>query len=316
MGKVRLDPLRSVNFHCKGCGHRFAAEPQVEDAPEDEHHPFRYWQECTECRARADQVHWERNLMKAHANATGPKSPEGKAASAANLEGHPTPEEAQRTRFNAMKHGLYADVATYFPAKPGHYPACDGCEHRATMACLDGMRACLKRTELFLKHQIAFDTQDPKLLTRLRANTQAGIQALIDDMLLAIAQDGGPRIHEIQWYHDKEGEFHLAGWYDDNGEFQQIHEVKAHPLLKILMEFISKNSMTLADMGMTPKVQDDQDLMQGYLDQQNTGQEPAEQFQQRLEDKTDKLMQLVNNSYKQTTGDVIEGEVEVVGEAS
>lgn len=309
MGKIRLDPLQSVRFHCKGCGHRFEAEPQVEDAPERSYHPWRYFHECPKCGDRAEQAAWELNLLKAHASATGPTTPAGKAASAANLEGHPTPEEAQRTRFNAMKHGLYADVANYFPAKPGHYPACDGCEHLMTYACLDGPRACLKRTEVFLKHQIAFDTQDPKLLTRLRANTQAGIQALIDDMLLAIAQDGGPRIKEIQWYHDKDGGFHLAGWYDECGEFQQIHEIKAHPLLKLLMEFISKNSMTLADLEMTPKVQDEQDLMQGFLDQKGEQQEKADAYRNRVEERQNKLLALIQNSYKQSEGEVIEGEV-------
>jgi len=246
--------------------------------------------------------------MKAHANATGPKTPDGKAASAKNLEGHPSPEEAQLTRFNAMKHGLYADVATHFPAKPGRYPACEGCEHKETKACLDGPRACLKRTELFLKHQIAFDTQDPKLLTRLRANTQAGIQALIDDMLLAIAQDGGPRIQEIQWYNDKDGNFHLARYLED-GEWRQIYEIKAHPLLKLLMEFISKNSMTLADLEMTPKVQDEHELIKGHLDQKGQAGESASDYQRRIEQKTDKLLQLIGNSYKQADGDVIEGEV-------
>jgi len=44
--------------------------------------------------------------MKGWANATGPKTPEGKAAVRKNLAGHPTPEETRRTRFNALKRML------------------------------------------------------------------------------------------------------------------------------------------------------------------------------------------------------------------
>lgn len=308
MGKKTRDPLGEVSFHCKGCGHRFKAAPVVEDAPERDHHPFSYWQECPECGDRAEQASWEQNLLKAYANSTGPRTPEGKAASAANLEGHPTQEEALRTRFNAMKHGLAARTATYFPAKPGGYPACDGCEYLESKACLDGPRACLKRTELFMRHQVAFDTNDPTLLSGVRADTQAAIQALINDMILAIAQDGGPRIHEVSWYHDKEGEFHLASYLDEDGKVHQITEIKAHPLLKHLMDFIAKNSMTLADLEMTPKVRNESEMMQGYLDKKDGQQESVNDFQQRMDEGVNKLMRLVDNSYKREAA-TVDGEV-------
>lgn len=218
-----------------------------------------------------------------------------------------------RTRFNAMKHGLAARTATYFPAKPGNYPACDGCEYLESKACLDGPRACLKRTELFMRHQVAFDSQDPSMLTGIRADTQAAIQALVNDMILAIAQDGGPRIHELVWYNDKEGGFHLAKYMTEDGKTHQITEVKAHPLLKPLMDFISKNSMTLADLEMTPKVRDEQEMMQGFLDKKSDDQETVSEFQQRMEDGVNKLMQLVDNSYQRdpvtVDGDLVDGQV-------
>lgn len=115
-------PLDQITFHCDACYRSFKAAPRrVEDEPETEHHPFRYFAVCPRCDAECEQARFERGLIKAWASATGPRTPEGKAASAKNLEGHPTPEEALRTRFNAMKHGMAAKVATYFPAKP------DGC---------------------------------------------------------------------------------------------------------------------------------------------------------------------------------------------
>lgn len=310
MGKERPDPKKTVNFHCRECGHRFEAEPdEISDAPDLEHHPFSYRARCRECGAMADPAAWELNLLKAHANATGPKTEEGKAASAKNLEGHPTPAEAHLTRFNAMKHGVYARTANYFPAKPGHYPRCEGCEHLEAEACLDPPRACLKRHELMLRHQIAFETRDPGMLLQMRSDTQAAIQAIIDDMILTIFQDGGPRIKEVAWYHDKDGGFHLAKWVDDDGVEHQIMELKQHTLLNPLIDFIRKNSMTLADQGMTVKVQEDQDLARGYLEKGGKDQEAEEAYRQRILEGQKKLEQLIGNSYRVHEPVTVEGEV-------
>ncbi len=305
-----------VNFRC-GCGARFSGPPgRVEDAPDQGWHPFRYFAACPECGEEAPQAAWERALMKAWRRATGPRTPEGKARSAANLEGHPTPEEAQITRFNAMKHGMFAKTAKFFPAKPGKYPQCDGCEH------LDGddprgsecvrHRACLKQVELFMRYQSAFDSRDPELLLELQASRHAAIQALIDSMILAIAQDGGPRIKTVEWYYDKDGGFHLAQWVDERGEVHQIYELKEHPLLKPLIDYINKNSMTLADLGMTPKVQDDQDLMRGFLDHEREGRDSAEGFRRSIEEQQRKLLELVEGSYEDQDAIDITDRAEVV----
>ena len=106
--------LLKVNFRCSVCRHPFLAVPDlIEPDPHREHHPYRYFGDCPKCKAeRQPQAIWERALMKAHQMSTGPKSAEGKAATAANLAGHPTPDEALRTRFNAMKHGMNAKVAS------------------------------------------------------------------------------------------------------------------------------------------------------------------------------------------------------------
>jgi hypothetical protein len=93
-------------------------------------HPFRYFAQLPGLRrgeraaglvgARADG--WRTRLR------PGPVTAEGKAAAAKNLEGHPTPQESRLTRFNAMKHGMEARTATYFPAKPDKYAFCEGCD--------------------------------------------------------------------------------------------------------------------------------------------------------------------------------------------
>ena len=160
----RSKQLSEVTFYCKPCVFTFKAEPdRIEDALEQEYHPFAYFAPCPKCGIERGQVHYERNLLKAWRHATGPKTETGKAATAANLEGHPTPDEALRTRFNGMKHGLYARVATYFPAKPDGYAFCAGCD--VDRVWCGNQPACTRQTEIFLRHHAAFEQRDTKHLT-------------------------------------------------------------------------------------------------------------------------------------------------------
>ena len=300
-----VEPRPRAHFHCRGCGNRFEAEPgRVEAAAELEHHPWRYFARCPACESEAPQAAWEQALFKAWVNATGPKTAEGIARTAANLEGHPTPDEAKRTRFNAMRHGLCARTATYFPAKPGHYPHCEGCEYLAARDCVPA-GACLKRTELFLRHQVAFETGDPRQLTQLAADRQAALAGLIDDMILAIAQDGGPRIKDVVWYHDKEGGFHLAEFIDEDGEKRRIHELKEHPLLRTLILYIEKNRMTLADLNMTPRLQDDDDVLQGFLDAKKETSGELLEYEKRQAAALEGLVGMIQRSQTLTRRDPV-----------
>lgn len=306
MGIPRLDPLNSVAFICSVCRHTFEAEPdRVESAPEQDWHPHAYYAECPVCHSEAEQAAWQKGLLKAWSKSTGPKTVEGKAASAANLDGHPTPDEARLTRFNGMKHGLFARTAMVFPAKPGKYPHCEGCEHLETRACV-AQRACLKRAELLLKHQVAFESGDPSMLMEYRADTQARVQALIDDMLLIIAMDGGPRLKSPEWYYDKDGKFHLAAYTDSTtGELVQLHKLEAHPLLKPLIDYLAKNAMTLADLEMTPKSHDETAAMQGYLDGKTADEESALEYQERQTQALEKLSEQITISQQNLKRDPV-----------
>lgn len=303
MGNAAPDQLSSVSFRCK-CGHRFSSTPgRVEDAADRTHHPWRYYADCPECEGEAGQAPWEIALMASYGKHTGPRSVEGKAAVAANLEGHPTSEETRRTRFNAMKHGLNSRVATYFPAKPGKYPHCDGCEYLYA-GCYEQV-ACLRRSELFLRHQIAFETGDPKLLTDIRADTQAAVQAIVNDMILAISSTG-VELKNPEWYYDqKSGAFSLVSFVNGRGETVYSEKVSAHPLLKVLTDFLSKNNMSLADLAMTPKQRDDDQIMQGYLDGQDDRQESALEYQKRSALALEGLTELIERSRARTARDPI-----------
>lgn len=315
MGKPRLEPLTSTHFCCR-CGHEFEAEPdQVIDKPEWEWHPFEYFCACPECGDRAIQSPRYRGLLKAHALATGPVTEQGKANSAANLVGHPTPEEAKKTRFNAITHGLFSKVANYYPTKPGKYARCEGCDYYG-QECIENPPAghknppaCLSRVELFMQHRMAFDTGDTGLLNTLRSDTQAGIQAIINDIILDITQRGVTLVAPQWKINPQNGKVVIADYIDpENLERVVIHEVRAHPLLKILIEYISKNNLSLEDMNMTPKVQEESEIMKGFIDDSSDARETAHDFRERMEQQTQALFRLINNSYANDKAKVIEGE--------
>lgn len=295
MGNARTDQLNQVSFRCGTCFHSFKAAPgRIEDAPDREWHPWLYFATCPVCENEAEQAAWEKGLMATYGKHTGPKSEAGKEAVTANLSGHPTPEESRRTRFNAMKHGLYAHTATYFPAKPGQYPHCTNCEYLADAGCMDS-GACLKRTELLLQHQVAFEAGDPRLLTDLRARTQAFVQAIIDDIILAIVSEG-VQLKTPAWYYDKDGGFHLAEFTENDGERRLIYEVKAHPLLKTLGDLMAKNSMTLSDSEMTPKQVTEDDRMQGFLDGKKRSAEEEGEYRRRQTEALENLSGMIDRS--------------------
>jgi hypothetical protein len=303
MGKVR-DQLRAVRFHCRTCNERFQAEPdRIEDAPQDVWHPWRYFAACPTCRTEATQEHRERTLLKMWANATGPKTAEGKAAAAANLEGHPTPEEAVRTRFNALQHGLTAKVATYYPARPGRYPQCTGCEYIDTLC--PTQTACLKRTELFLRHHVAFQTRNPALLVEVNADLQANVRALIEDMILSITQDGA-RLKSPKFYYDNDGGLHWVRMIDERtGEETPLYDISAHPLLKTLSDFLSKNAMSMADMMMTAKHVDEEETVRGYLAGQSAREESQLGYQARQTAALEGLADLIRQSRADVAADPV-----------
>jgi hypothetical protein len=303
VGKKR-DRLDSVRFHCDECDARFDAAPaRVVDAPEDAWHPWHYFAPC-DCGAEAHQEARQRHLLKMWASATGPKTAEGIERVTRNLAGHPTPAETMRTRFNAMQHGVAARVATYYPAKPGKYPHCENCEYRKSI-CAQQV-ACLKRTELFMKHHIAFETRDPSLLTELNAELQAHVRALISDMIMIVLQDG-PRIETPEWYFDiKTGEFHFVTFFEPgSAEMRQVMKLQAHPLLKILGEWLTRNGMSLSDMGMTAKGQDESDTIKGHLAGHTAREETRLEYERRNTEALEALRGMIDRSRESAKRDPV-----------
>ena len=272
--------LDKVVFRCRQCKCNFECAPaKVIDDPECEWHPYKYYAPCPTCNEECEQAHYQRNLMKAWAKATGPVTAACKAAVCKNLAGHPTPEETKRTRFNALKHGMNARVARYFPSKPDGYPACRNCDIDRNF-CRQ-QPACQQQTQLFMMHHAAFEQRDPKHLTPIYSEIQAAITAIVQQVLQTIITDG-VALRSPAWKLDKDGNVVIGEYIDHStGEMRVIHEVHAHPLLRSLQDFLSKNGLSLSDMGMTPKVIEQEEEKLGNLAVNESTQQSLLEYQQR-----------------------------------
>ena len=284
MPKDWTKELDRLNFRCQvvTCRATWAGKPDlVEPDEEAQHHPFRYFATCPRCKAENQpQAAWERSLLLAHQRATGPRTAEGKAATAANLVGHPTPEEALRTRFNGMKHGLNARVATYFPAKPDGYAFCERCDVDRIW-CYE-QPACVKQTELFMLHHAAFEQRDPKVLSRIHGDIHAALVASLQMCLQAVLGDGVVlKVPKVQL--DEKGKSVTLSFIDMNGDQHYVYEYMANPAFKPIADLVTRLGLNLADLGMTAKTADDSDAeLRGKLAGANVAGEALENFSQRM----------------------------------
>lgn len=271
------------------------------EASEQEHHPFVYFANCPTCGNECEQVQWEKNLFKAWRNATGPRTEEGKAATAANLEGHPTKEEAMRTRFNAMKHGLNARTATYFPAKPDGYAFCTGCD--VDRVHCGAQSACVKKTELFMLHHAAFEQRDPKKLMGIYADLQASIFAMVQQIVQTIVADG-VKVEAPQYYVDRDtNKLIIAEYVDEKGERRIIKDIESHPLFKPLGELLSRTGLTLADMGMTQKVIEAEEDQLGRIAHDQEETEAVQAYRDRMTTLLAGMADKVQRANQQTASD-------------
>jgi hypothetical protein len=305
MAKDWTAQLLTVDFRCGVCKHAWQDEPDlIEDAPELEHHPYRYFGDCPVCHAeRQPQAAWARALMKAHQMSTGPKTAEGMAAVRKNLEGHPNSEAVLRTRFNAMKHGMSAKTATYFPAKPDGYNFCKQCD--VNRSWCGQQAACSKQTEIFMLHHAAFESRNPRVLAGIHADLQAGLTAMLQMLMQQVLGDGvvitQPRV-EL----DREGKSQTLSYLDENGKRQYIYDRQAHPALKAISDFVSRLGLSMNDLGMTVRAAEPEETdAGGVLKLDDKTRETLIDFQSRMLGVMDGARAMLANADKATREDPV-----------
>lgn len=294
-----LEPKEAITFRCQHCQRTFRSAPvRIDDEPKRAH-PFRYFAQCTECEQEVQQVNWEVGQFCAVLNATGPRTTEGKARTTANLAGD---HERSLSRFNALKHGANAKTAMFFPARPGKYPQCANCDVDKEYCA--SQPACTKRTELMMTHLIAFQSGDPSKLTELHAINQANMASIFQDLMQTIIIDGVALRTPVHSF-DKDGGFHIAEYKGVDGERQTIEEVKAHPLLKPMLDMLSKNNLSLSDLNMTPKVQTDNGIELGRTIDQEDERESALEYQRKMSNQMNDLRGMISRSREKVRNDDI-----------
>jgi hypothetical protein len=305
MAKDWSGQLKEVNFKCGACRRSFSGVPDlIEDDPDTAHHPFRYFANCPKCEAvHQPQAGWERGLLKAHQSSTGPVTAAGKAASAANLEGHPTSEETLRTRFNAMKHGMAAQTATYFPAKPDGYAFCGQCDVGRDWCAKQP--ACVKQTEIFMLHHAAFDQRNPKILMRLHADLHAALMATLQMCLQAVLGEGvlikQPRV-EL----DREGSPVTLSYIDSAGKKAYIYDYTSNPAFKPISDLVSRLGLSMSDLGMSVRnVEADEEKGIGVLKLDASTKETLEGFGVRMLEASKNAHDLIAASQAATRADPV-----------
>ena len=296
--------LSHVNFRCGACKAQWDGAPDlIEDCPEQEHHPHRYFATCPTCGAENQpQAAWERSLLKAHQAATGPRTDAGKAATARNLEGHPTAEEALRTRFNAMKHGMSARTATYFPARPDKYSFCTRCE--VDRGYCREQPACVKQTELFMLHHAAFEQRDPKVLSRLHADLQSALTATMQMCIQEILGDG-VMIRQPRVELDRNGAPVTLTYLNELGERQYVWNYQSHPAFKPLTELVSRLGLSMSDLGMTVRVAEAEENLPGRLALDADTRETLAAFGERMVAATQGAKDLIAQAQAKTKADPV-----------
>ena len=300
-------PLLEIAFHCQrqdgGCGSRFkSSQYETSACPDRDWHPYHHAATCPKCGELAGQAAWQ---LAAWRSATIPKSPDARARIAAANANRDASSYAV-SRFNALTHGATAETAKYYPARPGKYGVCEACEYLLD-GCGTSFKHCAKRTELFLRFTLAQESGDGSLLGSLMASTQAGVMAITQDMVRDIAARG-VSIETPQWTRTEKG-IEVAKYKDSDGNERLLTKLEAHPLLFPLIAMLQKNTMTLGDMGLTPRAKEEEKMLQGYLDSKSASRETIDQAVKHQQQMVNQLMQIVG-------GNIIDADaIEVVTDA-
>lgn len=265
---------------------------RVEERPDQEPHPFEYFAHCPTCQTEITEAPFVKNLYRAWLNITGTKSPD---ISAQNL---PPPDDPRR-KFNALKSGLYAKKAKYFPAKVGRYPECDGCEH--SHEC-ETIGVCLQISKVKMMVAQAFDSKDPAFLQPLFQDIQADVFVLLQRLIGQALRDGAILTSPV-WHGMKEGYTMVKGLDPETGEEKQLYQRELHPAIRAIAELLQKNGLSLADLQLTPKTAAEHSAQMGHLRGAADERQSLNEFRQKKLEQNENFLGLLRRAPAQRDKD-------------
>jgi hypothetical protein len=293
----------AIQFHCSlkygGCGWRFESSVyRNAPYPEREWHPWRHLADCPHCGEEAEQA--SQQVASWKAAQVGKSASVRAKISEANKARDPASYAV--SRFNALTHGMSAETAKFYPARPGKYDQCDGCEFLNDGCGTSVLKHCAKRTELFVQFNLAMEEGNSGMLGRLMASNQAALHALLGDMMRAVAKRGVELESPEFSFNKLTGGIDLAEWEDAQGNKHVITKVEAHPLLPHIINYFHKNGSTLADLSLTPAAAKEEERLQGFLDDQQQSRESLADAQQAMQRQLAGLQRIIGGQ-----GRMIEG---------
>ncbi len=206
--------------------------------------------ECPICGQPCQEVpRYYTRMYKMWQHATGPRTPEGKA----------------RSRLNNWKHGLRAQAATILaPAIPGKFLECNGCEYRRQ--CEDEQwKYCPVNLEPIMKFIKAYQEGRVTDLRELAAFSQGHVFQAVRMMFQELYKRG------VIVKSEKKS-------MGKNGQQFISEELKANPVLARIPEFLALLGFTAEQQMMTPKVEQDDENVKGFLEAEKAKSEKLEEY--------------------------------------
>ena len=308
------DDNKLIGFYCArkyfGCGNRFYTQDYtVDDYPDREWLPYIYTANCPLCHRESKQDHLQIARWKAiHDNGSaGPKSEEGKERISVGNKGRD--ESTYRvSRFNAITHGENCKKATLFPARPGQYDQCEGCEWLENGCGSPEMRFCQKRNEIYLQISAAMQNGDPSKMSDLFVGLQTNLVGIAMDMARSIMVRGVELVTP-ELYEDREdGRKRPVEYLDESGYRRTVMKVEVNPLIPVFSALMKNNKMDLATFGLTPERKEEEKAFKGNIDDGDENKETLALAQAQRDQQMGDLLKLIKGD-EPIEAVVVEGEV-------
>lgn len=308
------DDNKLIGFHCAlkyfGCGNRFyTTDYTVEPYAERQWLPFTYAADCPICHREAKQDHLQIARWKAiHDNGSaGPKSEEGIERI---KEGNQNRDESSYrvSRFNAITHGENCKKATLYPARPGQYDQCQGCEWLDNGCGSPEMQFCQKRNEIYLQIAAAVQSGDPSKMSDLFVGLQTNLIGIGMDMARSIMVRGVEIVTPVLYEDKEDGRKRPVEYLGEDGYTRTVMKVEVNPLIPVFSSLMKNNKMDLSTFGLTPERKEEEKIFKGNIDDSEENETNLALAQAQRDQQMDDLLKLIKGD-QPVEAVVVEGEV-------